>query len=71
METTKTCSIEGCNKPSKRTFATSRIADTISRSGLRLRDVRTRRTYLCADHYKQVKKNIKEDLKPERLRWGH
>jgi hypothetical protein len=71
LEKAKTCSVTGCEKPSKRSFATSRIAESVSQSGLKLKDARARRAYLCADHYKRIKKAFKEETKPERMRWGH
>ncbi|MFW9913710.1 MAG: hypothetical protein ACFFEU_14630 [Candidatus Thorarchaeota archaeon] len=72
MSTTKkTCSIAGCNKPYKRSFATVRITESITKSGLKVKDARSRKTYLCSDHWKQVKKAFKKDTKPERMRWGH
>ncbi|NWF96657.1 MAG: hypothetical protein HXY34_11005 [Candidatus Thorarchaeota archaeon] len=67
----KICSVQGCDKPSKKSFSTTRIGETLSRSGLKTKDPRARRVYLCADHYKKIKKAYKEDTKPERMRWGH
>ncbi|MBD3404941.1 MAG: hypothetical protein GF411_02255 [Candidatus Lokiarchaeota archaeon] len=67
----KVCSIVGCEKPSKRSFATSRIGKSISNAGLQLEDARSRKAYLCRDHWKKVKKYYKKDTKAERLRWGH
>ncbi len=67
---TKTCSIVGCDKPSKRTFARDRISTSVIKSGLRLKESRSRRVHLCADHWKTVKKVFKKDTKAERLRWG-
>jgi len=67
----KTCSIVGCDKASKRSFATVRISESISKSNLRVKDARDRKTYLCQDHWKTVKKAYKKETKPERLRWGH
>lgn len=69
--TTKECSIVGCRKPSKRSFATVRIMESVTSSGLRVKDGRSRKTYLCADHWKIVKKAFKKETKGERLRWGH
>jgi hypothetical protein len=71
LETSKTCSISGCDKPSKRSFATARIGETVARSGLKLKDARSRKTYLCVDHYKKIKKAFRAETKPERMRWGH
>jgi len=68
-KTTKICSIVGCDKPSKRSFATTRIAESVSKSGLRVKDARSRKTYLCADHWKIVKKVFKKETKAERMRW--
>ena len=67
----KECSIVGCRKPSKRSFATVRIMESIAISGLKVKDARARKTHICADHWKIVKKAFKKETKPERLRWGH
>ncbi|MGQ4911444.1 MAG: hypothetical protein ACTSV3_02715 [Candidatus Thorarchaeota archaeon] len=67
----KICSIVGCNKPSKRSFATVRITESVTSKGLKIKDARARKVYLCADHWKIVKKAFKKDTKAERLRWGH
>ncbi|RDE13347.1 MAG: hypothetical protein C4K49_08635 [Candidatus Thorarchaeota archaeon] len=67
----KVCSVTGCSNPSKRSFATIRIAESVAVSGLKLKDAASRKTYLCSDHWKSVKKAFKKDTKPERLRWGH
>jgi len=48
-----------------------RIAESVAVSGLKLKDAASRKTYLCSDHWKSVKKAFKKDTKPERLRWGH
>jgi hypothetical protein len=67
----KTCSIAGCKNDSKRSFATVRITKSITNSGLQLKDARSRKIYLCSDHWRLVKKEYKKDTKPERMRWGH
>ncbi|MHA2140873.1 MAG: hypothetical protein ACXADC_00380 [Candidatus Thorarchaeota archaeon] len=69
--TKKTCSIAGCSNPYKRSFATVRITESVAKSGLKVKDARSRKTYLCSDHWKRVKKAFKKDTKPERMRWGH
>ncbi|TFG98198.1 hypothetical protein E4H12_06795 [Candidatus Thorarchaeota archaeon] len=71
MSSEKECSIVGCRKPSKRSFATVRIMPSVSSTGLNIKDARARKIYLCADHWKIVKKAFKKDTKGERLRWGH
>jgi len=48
-----------------------RISASVTMSGLKLKDASARKTYLCSDHWKTVKKAFKKDTKPERLRWGH
>ncbi len=68
---TKECSIVGCRKPSKKSFATVRIMESVSASGFKVKDARSRKVYLCADHWKIVKKAFKKETKGERLRWGH
>jgi hypothetical protein len=67
----KTCSILGCDKPSKRSFATVRIGESVAKAGLRLEDASARKVYLCREHWKKTKKIFKKDTKAERLRWGH
>ena len=71
VSSTKECSIVGCRKPSKRSFATVRIMESVSSSGFKVKDARSRKVYLCADHWKIVKKAFKKETKGERLRWGH
>ncbi|MHA1577521.1 MAG: hypothetical protein ACTSU3_09185 [Candidatus Thorarchaeota archaeon] len=68
---TKTCTIAGCENPSKRSFSSERIGPSLTSSGLKVKDSRKRKTYLCQDHWKKVKKEFKKDTKPERMRWGH
>ncbi|MHA2423968.1 MAG: hypothetical protein ACXAEF_04225 [Candidatus Thorarchaeota archaeon] len=67
----KICSIVACKNPSKRSFSSQRIGQSITSAGLRIKDSRKRKTYLCQDHWKKVKKVYKKDTKPERMRWGH
>jgi hypothetical protein len=71
VENEKVCSIVGCNKEPKRSFAAERIGSSITSVGLKVKDARKRKTYLCEDHWKIVKKAFKKDTKPERMRWGH
>ncbi|MFX1560503.1 MAG: hypothetical protein ACFFBL_07930 [Promethearchaeota archaeon] len=72
MSEDKICSIVGCRKPSKRSMKRDRIAESVVKSNLKVKDARSRKVYLCADHWKTVKKVFKKDTtKPERLRWGH
>jgi hypothetical protein len=71
LSSTKICSIVGCSKESKRSFATVRIMESIVNSGFKVKDARARKIYVCADHWKIVKKAFKKETKPERLRWGH
>ena len=68
----KICSIVGCRKPSKRSMKRDRIGESVAKSNLKVKDARSRTIYLCADHWKIVKKVFKKDTtKAERLRWGH
>ncbi|MFW9807672.1 MAG: hypothetical protein ACFFFK_13170 [Candidatus Thorarchaeota archaeon] len=72
MSEEKICSIVGCRKPYKRSMKRDRIAEAIAKSNLKVKDSRSRTFYLCADHWKTVKKVFKKDTtKAERLRWGH
>ncbi|TFG12894.1 hypothetical protein EU537_07970 [Candidatus Thorarchaeota archaeon] len=66
----KTCSITGCDKPSKRSFSAPRINPSVNKVGLTVEDSRQRKTYLCREHWKQVKKAYKKARAPERMRWG-
>lgn len=70
-ESKKTCSIVGCDRPSKRTFAKVRIGESLTKAGLRVKDGKSRKVHLCHEHWKAVKKIYKKETKPERLRWGH
>ncbi|MCK5389986.1 MAG: hypothetical protein KAJ36_05820 [Candidatus Thorarchaeota archaeon] len=45
--------------------------ESVSSSGFKVKDARSRKVYLCADHWKIVKKAFKKETKGERLRWGH
>jgi hypothetical protein len=68
----KICSIVGCRKPYKRSMKRDRIAESVAKSNLKVKDSKSRKIYLCADHWKIVKKVFKKDTtKAERLRWGH
>ena len=68
----KICSIVGCRKPSKRSMKRDRIAESVAKSNLKVKDARSRTIYLCSDHWKTVKKVFKKDTtQAERLRWGH
>jgi len=67
----KICSIVGCRKPSKRSMKRDRISESVAKSNLKVKDARSRTIYMCADHWKIVKKVFKQDTKGERLRWGH
>lgn len=67
----KICSIVGCRKPSKRSMKRDRISESVTKSNLKVKDAKSRTVYLCADHWKTVKKVFKKETKPERLRWGH
>jgi hypothetical protein len=71
LPTKKTCSILGCDKPSKRSFATVRIGESVTKAGLILKDGSAKKVHLCHEHWKSTKKVFKKDTKHERLRWGH
>ncbi|MGY5872701.1 MAG: hypothetical protein RTV72_10685 [Candidatus Thorarchaeota archaeon] len=45
--------------------------ESVTSSGFKVKDARARKIYLCADHWKTVKKAFKKETKGERLRWGH
>ncbi len=66
----KICSIAGCNEEAMKSMSSQRIGPSVASCGLKVKDSRKRKTYLCKEHWKQVKKAYKKDTKGERMRWG-
>ncbi|RLG59646.1 hypothetical protein DRN87_05275 [Candidatus Geothermarchaeota archaeon] len=58
------CDVEGCNQPAHRSIS----YDDAIKSGLRFKTKR-RRVYLCKEHYKIYKKNVKKLKRLEKWRW--
>jgi len=58
------CGIEGCGQPAKRSISASNLAGT----SLKVR-TSSHRVNLCKDHYKQFKKETKEERDIERARF--
>jgi len=50
-----TCSVNGCNNAAVRSLSTNRIKD----AGLDV-DASKRQSYLCKEHYKEWKKEMKQ-----------
>jgi hypothetical protein len=58
------CDIEGCSQPAKRSISSKNLAGTT----LKVRSS-SHRVSLCRDHYKQFKKETKEDRAIEKARF--
>ena len=52
------CDVEGCDKPAERSFNIKKVSGT----DLRLKSDGLRQVHLCKDHYKQMKKQTKNDI---------
>lgn len=67
----KRCDVEDCSSLSKKTVSREKSGAAIKQAGLTLgvRDKVTK-IHLCADHYRNIKKQLKKDREIERLRWG-
>jgi hypothetical protein len=60
----ETCGIEGCSQPAKRSISAKNLGGTT----LRVR-TSSHRVNLCKDHYKQFKKETKQDRVVEKARF--
>jgi len=58
------CSVPGCNKVAVRSVSGAKA----ERSGLGIKQVR--QAYLCKEHYKELKKNSREERRVEKWRWS-
>lgn len=57
------CSVAGCDKQAVRSLSTQKV----SSAGLKVGEAR--RAYLCKDHYKEFKKETKEEKRLEKWRY--
>ncbi|MHA1785921.1 MAG: hypothetical protein ACTSVY_01100 [Candidatus Helarchaeota archaeon] len=62
----KKCSVEGCENEAERSL---NIA-AVSKSGLKVKENKLKKAYLCKVHYKEYKKKTKKDREVERWRWN-
>ncbi len=53
----KICDVAGCNNPAERSFNIKQV----SRSSLSLKSQDLRQVHLCKEHYKEYKKETKND----------
>ncbi len=71
MADKKICSIDGCNNEAKRTISLAKAEFALKKEGLKAtHKPKERKIHLCSDHYKKIKKHLKEREKLERARWG-
>ncbi len=61
----ETCGIEGCSQPAKRSISAKNLGGT----SLKVR-ASSHRVNLCKDHYKQFKKETKQDRAIEKARFN-
>ncbi len=66
----KTCDIDGCDKPSKRSIPKKKVMEAEG-VDLKVREDKTGRDniHLCKEHYKVYKKATKQDRKLKTLTW--
>ena len=64
-----TCSISACGEKPKRSFSFKNVQSAISKAGLQIEGT-PKRIHLCDKHYKSIKKELKKERKPERMRHG-
>lgn len=57
------CSVSGCEKQAIRSISTESVVS----AGLKVGDVK--RSYLCKDHYKELKRQTKNETMLERWRY--
>jgi len=58
------CSISGCDKQAVRSVSSEKA------NAARLNVGNIRRSYLCEDHYKELKKKLKKERRIEKWRWS-
>lgn len=54
----ETCDVAGCDRPAERSFSVKRVSGT----DLKLKSEGLRNVHLCKDHYRQMKKQTKNDI---------
>ena len=59
------CSVEKCTKNYERSISLK----LVSKAGLKLKSDKVKKAYLCKEHYKEYKKNSKDDRKVQKWRW--
>jgi hypothetical protein len=64
------CSVEGCTEKAVRSFSSNKGREAMQAVGARVKDERARRVYLCQKHYKVYKKQVKQDKKVDKWRFG-
>ena len=52
------CDVVGCDKPAERSFNIKKVSET----DLKLKSDGLRQVHLCKEHYKQLKKQTKNDI---------
>ena len=67
--TEETCDVQGCDKPAERSFNIKQV----SRSKLQLKSSDLRSVHLCKEHYKEYKKETKQDRSLDQVydRWRY
>ena len=66
----KTCSVEGCNKPGVRSFSREKATEALQGASLSIKSSRSRRVYLCTEHYKIYKKQTRKEKRVNKWRYG-
>ena len=59
------CNIDGCDNKGARSITTSKVEEAGFRVG-----TKNKKSSLCREHYKEYKKETKEDRDLERARWS-
>ena len=54
----ETCDVAGCSNPAERSFNIKKV----SNSSLELKSDDLRQVHLCKEHYRQMKKDTKNDI---------
>jgi hypothetical protein len=57
-KTVKVCDVDGCDKPSERSFSIKKVEET----DLKLKSADLKQVHLCKEHYKAFKKQTKGDI---------
>lgn len=54
----KACEVKGCDRPAERSFSIRKVSGT----SLELKDPGCRQVHLCREHYRELKKETKDDI---------